>query len=198
GRHGLSSAEEAFVTMTHSWGPGAYHLPRLALVNVNVPDKNTTRQVDALLFTPTGLIVIEIKGFTRPQAGTLTVPANGPWRVDDEPAALHTHATGNPGEQVKAGVYAAKTALAGIDEGGGTFVTGLVVLTRLPGQQLTLGDTRQAGRGIRVTLATPTDVRRLLHQHRRRRTCWTATGVHTACHTLALDHLAPTTDELRA
>jgi hypothetical protein len=43
---GLSGAEDQVVRLLKSW-TGRYHLPGLALVNVNVPDKKSTRQVDA-------------------------------------------------------------------------------------------------------------------------------------------------------
>lgn len=195
GPHGLSGAEEKVVTILESWGPGLYHLPGLTLVNVNVPDKATTRQVDALLFTPSGLIVVEVKGFTRPQAGQLTVPPNGPWLVDGDTAAVHTLAGANPGEQCKAGVYAAKAAFAKIDGGGDAFVVGLVVLVTRD-RQLTLGDTSRAGTGIHVALGTNRNLRRLMHRQNERRTCWSADGVRAACDALALAPLAPAHSEL--
>lgn len=195
GAHGLSGAEDKLVDMLQSWGPGRFHLPGLALVNVNVPDKTATRQVDALVFTPSGLIVVEVKGFTRPQAGALTVPPNGPWLVDGEPAAIHTLAGVNPGEQVKAGVYAAKRAFSAIDGGGDAFVTGLVVLVSR-GRGLRLGDTSRAGVGIRVALATNKEVRRVMHRHLERRPCWSADGVLDACRVLSLSAMAPTRAEL--
>jgi hypothetical protein len=43
------------------------------------------------------------------QSGQLSIPPNGPWPVEGEPAAIHAPAgLPNPGEQVKAGIYAAK------------------------------------------------------------------------------------------
>lgn len=197
GAHGLSGAEEQLVSRLESWGPGQFHLPGLALVNVNVPDKTGVRQVDALLFTPEGLVVVEVKGFTRPQPGTLTVPVNGPWLVDGQPAAVHTLAGSNPGEQVKGGVYAAKAAFAGMAGGGGTFVTGLVALMPLT-RELTIGDTTQAGTGIRVVVGSNRKLRRFMHHHRKRRACWTADGVLAACRALSLAELAPGRDELVA
>jgi hypothetical protein len=194
---GLSGAEDQVVRLLRSW-TGTYHLPGLAMVNVNVPDKRGPRQVDALVFTPHGLIVVEVKGFTRPQPGTLAVPVNGPWTVDGEPAALHTLAGLNPGEQVKGGVYAAKNAFTAIDGGGDTFVSGWVVLVH-PGGGLSIGDTRNAGRGIRVVLGTQTELRKAIHQHRRRRRkVWSADGVLDACRALSLSHLAPARSELLA
>ncbi|MFE5565956.1 nuclease-related domain-containing protein [Amycolatopsis japonica] len=194
--HGLSGAEERVVTLLSSW-TGEYHLPGLALVNVNVPEKTAVRQVDGLIFTPSGLIVLEVKGFVRSQPGTLTVPPNGAWTVDGEPAAVHTLTGLTPGDQVKAGVYAAKAALTGIDGAKNSFVTGLVVLVP-QGRGLQLGDTGRAGLGIHVTLATQKDLRRVIRRVTNRGSAWTADTILAACRVLALDHLAPERAELIA
>jgi hypothetical protein len=194
---GLSSAEAEVVRILRSW-TGKWHLPGVALVNVNLPDRKTTRQVDALVFTPHGLLVVEVKGFTRPQPGRLMVPPNGPWTVDDAPAAIYHLTALNPGEQVKAGVYAAKNAFAAIDGGGAAFVTGLVVLVPI-GKGLVLGETGNAGVGIRVVLGTQRDLRKAVHRPGRgRRAVWSAGGVLDACEALALTRLAPGRDELLA
>uniref|UniRef100_UPI003F4907D4 NERD domain-containing protein n=1 Tax=Amycolatopsis sp. CA-293810 TaxID=3239926 RepID=UPI003F4907D4 len=194
--HGLSGAEERVVGLLSSW-TGKYHLPGLALVNVNVPEKTAVRQVDGLIFTPAGLMVLEVKGFVRPQPGVLTVPPNGPWTVDGEPAAVHTLTGLTPGDQVKAGVYAAKAALADVNGAKDSFVTGLVVLVPQD-RELTLGDTGRAGLGIHVTLATQKDLRGTMHRFNNRTSTWTADTVLAACRVLALDHLAPERAELLA
>jgi len=194
---GLSGAEAEVVRMLRTW-TGKWHLPGVALVNVNLPDRKTTRQVDALVFTPHGLLVVEVKGFTRAQPGKLVVPPNGPWTVDEAPAAIYHLTALNPGEQVKAGVYAAKKAFAEIDGGGAAFVTGLVVLVPI-GKGLVLGDTGNAGVGIRVVLGTQRELRKAVHRHGRgRRPVWSASGVLDACEALALTHLAPGLEELLA
>jgi len=72
--------------------------------------------------------VVEVKGFARPQAGTFTVPPNGPWTIDGEPAAVHTLTGLIPGNQVEAGVYATKAGLTRVGGEKDSFVTGLVVL----------------------------------------------------------------------
>jgi hypothetical protein len=195
--HGLSGAEAKVHDLLAGWALGTEHaIGGFALLNVNLPHQGTTRQVDGLLFLPAGLAVLEVKGFTKPQSGPLTLPPNGPWRVGDEPAAIHALAgLPNPGEQVKAGVYAAKETFAGIPGGGDAFVRGLVVLvatgtiTLPPGHNL-------AGKGIDVALATPTSLRRVLHRYRVQPPAWTADGVLAACEALALTELAPTRAEL--
>lgn len=195
---GLSRAEARVVRLWRGW-TGEYALPGLALVNVNVPSKAGVRQVDALLFTPHGLLVCEIKGFTRSQPGVLTVPLNGPWLVDGEPAALHTLATANPHEQLRGGLFDTKNALeaAGLNVG---FVRGAVVLVVIPKTELKLGDTRNVGPGIDVVLAQRKMLRRLVHQMRDRtgRPGWSADTVLDACRALDLHTLAPTREELLA
>lgn len=191
---GLSSAEAHVVRLARSW-TGQYALPGLLMVNVNVPaERGATRQVDGVLWSPHGLVVLEIKGFTRPQPGTLTIPLNGPWTVDGQPAALHTLATSTPGEQARSAVYAVKNALesASVDAG---FVSGLIVVLAQDGQ-LTIGDTRNLGKGLDVVLGTNSAVRKVLHDLGRRTKIWTADDVLAACRTLDLDQLAPQRGQL--
>jgi hypothetical protein len=197
--HGLSGAEAKVHDLLAGWAHGTPHaIDGLALLNVNIPDKSTTRQVDGLLFLPTGLAVLEVKGFTTPQAGLLTIPPNGPWLVEGEPAAIHAPAgLPNPGEQVKAGVYAAKRVFAGIPGGGDGFIRGLVVLAATGAIELPPGKDL-AGNGIDVALAQPTSLRKVLHRYRARPPVWTADGVLAACDALALTELAPSRTELLA
>ncbi len=193
---GLSGAEARVVWLWRRW-IGEHALPGLALVNVNVPRKGGVRQVDALLFTPHGLLVCEIKGFTRPQPGVLTVPLNGPWLVNGEPAALHTLATANPHEQLRGGLFDTKNALqaAGMER----FVSGAVILVPQDAV-LELGDTSNVGPGIDVVVAKQKMLRRLVHQmrDRARQPCWSADTVLAACRALDLHTLTPARDELLA
>ncbi len=191
----LSGVADDLARLLRSWGPGPDHLPGLALVGIRLPSRRGPRRVDALVFTPSGLVVLGIGGFTRPQPGTLTVPAAGPWLVDGVPAAVGDTGGFDPGKQVEIGVDAAKNALTAV--GGGASVTGLVVLVpRGPG--LVLGDTRNAGHGIHVVLADRRGLRRIIRQHNRRSTVWSVDGVLDACYALSLAHLAPPRADLRA
>lgn len=195
--HGLSGAEAKVHDLLVGWAHGTPHaIGGLALLNVNIPDKGTTRQVDGLLFLPTGLAVLEVKGFTTTQAGLLTIPPNGPWLVEGEPAAIHALAgLPNPGEQVKVRVYAAKRVFADIPGGGDSFIRGLVVLAATGAIELPPGKDL-AGYGIDVALAQPTSLRKVLHRYRAQALAWTADGVLAACAALALSELAPSRAEL--
>lgn len=186
---GLSSAEAHVVRLARSW-TGQYALPGLLMVNVNVPaERGATRQVDGVLWSPHGLVVIEVKGFTRPQPGTLTIPLNGPWTVDGQPAALHTLADTNPAEQARSALYAVKNALthASVDPG---FVSGLIVVIPQDGR-LTIGNTRNLGTGMSVALGTNSAIRKVLHELGRRPAVWAADDVLDACRTLDLERFAP-------
>src|SRR6266540_1254543 len=68
--HSPSGADAKVHDLSAGWAYGAPHMiGSLALLNVNIPDKTRTRQVDGLLFLPAGLAVLEVKGFTAPQSG---------------------------------------------------------------------------------------------------------------------------------
>lgn len=191
-----SSAERTVIDLIRSW-TGQHHLPGLCVMHVHVPSGNRTREVDGLLWTPHGLSVLEVKGFTSAQDGTLHIPANGPWQVGDQPAALHTLAETTPAEQCQAGVYAVRNALsaAGVEPG---FVTGLVALVSQRDQRLVIEDAPRLPTGISVTLANHTDLRRWMHQQRNRnsRPSWSAEDVLAACAVLDISSLAPERSEL--
>lgn len=195
---GLSGAETQVVKQWRSW-TGQYQLTGLALVNVNVPDdRGRARQVDAVLFFPHGLAVVEIKGFTEPQSGTLRVPLNGPLTVDGEPAALHTLSTRSPLEQLRGALFGTKNALqaAEIDPG---FVAGWLVLVPQPKTTITIDDANTS-LGIEVVLGRNKSLRHMVHQLRRRTSSpmWSADRVLQACDALELGALAPTREELLA
>ena len=203
-------AAEHLVRLLRSWGPGPDHLTGLALAAISVPSRLGPRFVDALVFTPCGVIVI----------------------VAHEPGVGQRP---GPGERAGAGVAAAKGALAGHD--GGRYVTGLVAVVP-PGVasvgselgsgrgEVSLGPQGSeaessshrseppqdspgsepgpyrhqpdAGPGVAVVLADPRGLRRIIGQHNRWRTVWSADDVLDACYALSLAHLAPSRAALLA
>ncbi|MEV6824596.1 hypothetical protein [Amycolatopsis sp. NPDC051102] len=238
----LPPAAEHLVRLLRSWGPGPDHLPGLALAGVSLPGRLGARFVDALVFTPCGVVVI---------AAHAPGPAEWP----------------GPGDRAGAGVAAAKGALAGHE--GGRYVTGLVAVvpqatepwrdeveqeTRLsepgPPERVLVGEppgpvplprspepqpgsldsapgaatwpgqadphdgrrpsaADQPGSlaaaapstlrwrepepvpGVAVVLADPRGLRRIISQHNRWRTVWSADDILDACYALSLAHLAP-------
>ncbi|NBH09383.1 hypothetical protein GTY80_39860 [Amycolatopsis sp. SID8362] len=89
------------------------------------------------------------------------------------------------GERAGAAVAAAKGALSGHE--GGRYVTGLVAV--VPGAP----DWTEPATvpGVAVVLADPRSLRRIIVQHNRWRTVWSADDVLDACYALSLAHLAP-------
>jgi hypothetical protein len=184
----LPAAGDHLVRLLRSWGPGPDHLTGLALAGISLPSRLGRLIVDALVFTRNGVVVIAAH-----EAGL------APWP--------------GPGERAGAGVAAARGALSGHD--GGRYVTGLVAVT--PGdahwQEPADPDPRWSTRSsfesgpagepdahwhepaavpeVAVVLADPRGLRRIIGQHNRWRTVWSADDVLDACYALSLAHLAP-------
>ncbi|WP_280470621.1 nuclease-related domain-containing protein [Nocardia farcinica] len=86
----------------------AADLPGIAVFNVYAKrrSKSRARQIDAIIWTPTACVVLEIKGFTQPQSGGLTASANGAWTIDGQPVAIHCLAgEANPFHQARERIY---------------------------------------------------------------------------------------------
>ncbi|MFC6087768.1 nuclease-related domain-containing protein [Saccharothrix lopnurensis] len=194
---GLSGAERRLVEWLGSW-VDRYALPGVAMVNCNVPGPNgAARQVDAVIWSPHGCVVVEVKGFTRRQDGVLRVPLNGEWTVDGQPAALHTSGEANPVEQLRTNLYAVKNGLetAGVDPG---FVSGLVVVLPARGARLDLAGA-VLPTGIEVVLADgQKTLRRYFHQLAKHRAFWAADDVAAAFTALDLGGFLPERAELLA
>jgi hypothetical protein len=214
---GLPASAAHLVRLLGSWGPGRWHLPGLALTGVSVPSRGGPRFVDALVFTPFGLVVMVARD---PVAGRGVAAAD---------SAL-----------AGAGVAAAKAALSALR--GGRYVTGLVVVVppapggggaelpaaaaepvvgeivapgsgpRLalvvppvaPGTAVVRAGTppllpfREPEAGVATVLADPRGLRRIVGQHNRWRTVWPVDDVLEACYALSLAHLAPARSALLA
>jgi hypothetical protein len=165
----LPLATGQLVRLLRSWGPGPDHLPGLALIGITVPSRSGPRFLDALVFTPSGVVVIAAQ-----EPGGALEPGSG--------------------ERAGAGVVAARGALAAL--GGGRYVTGLVAIVPLsagsaaaPGEPLSRYD---SAADVATVLADPRGLRRIIAQHNRWRTVWSADDVLEACYALSLAHLAPT------
>jgi hypothetical protein len=210
-----ASAATHLVRLLGSWGPGPRHLPGLALTGVSVPCRAGPTFVDALVFTPWGVVVMVARDAG---AGPGFAAADSEWAA--------------------AGVAATKAALGAL--GGGRYVTGLVVVVPpepvraanggvelpaaavelLPGALLPapaagpagadgarttlvappareapvatpLLPVRRSEAGVATVLADPRGLRRIVAQHNRWRTVWPADDVLEACYALSLAHLAP-------
>ncbi|WP_069160719.1 NERD domain-containing protein [Nocardia altamirensis] len=97
----LSDAEQEFVECLRSYPSTA-----LAMVDLQVGG----RQIDAVIWTPRGLTVLEVRGFRRRQSGILNISGAGPWRISDADADLDEQA-GSPSDRLEHGIFAVKSAL---------------------------------------------------------------------------------------
>ncbi len=156
-------------------------------------------EVDALVCTPQGATVVEVKGFTERQAGILATPPNGPWTIDGEPAALY-HATRvpNPFVQVRRQVFAVKNML----QQAGIFgwVNAVIALVPQPGSDITLEETRIADgyRAVLVDRDDSTPLHDYFHAETGRTVRLSVHDVARVFTALNLRHLLPTPAALAA
>ncbi len=117
----LSGAEQEFVDCLRANPSTAF-----AAVDAQVGD-NGTRQIDAVVITPRGITVVEVRGFRRRQSGILGVSDDESWTISDNPADFDDESAANPVERLEQAVYAVKSKLerALIDPG---HVCGVVAL----------------------------------------------------------------------
>ncbi|MFD3592675.1 NERD domain-containing protein [Nocardia sp. NPDC058640] len=95
----------------------------LALVDCQVGD----RRLGAVIVTPRGITVLEVRGFRRRQSGLLTVATDGSWKISDSPLDLEDESTNALTDQVEHGVHAVRVALEqALQEG--KHVCGAVIL----------------------------------------------------------------------
>ncbi|MDO3646716.1 NERD domain-containing protein [Nocardia mangyaensis] len=144
----LEGAEQIVGTAIRDWASDA---GGVAVFRCHVPEsRGGSVEVDALVCTPQGATVVEVKGFTARQDGTLATPPNGPWTIDDEPAALyHAARVPNPFVQVRRQVFAAKNLLQ--QSGIFGWVNAVIALVPQPGSDITIEETRIAD-GYRAVL----------------------------------------------
>ncbi|MFI2233348.1 nuclease-related domain-containing protein [Nocardia testacea] len=95
----LSAAEKEFVECLRQ-------LPTtgLAIVDLRIGTQRGTRQIGAVIWTPQGVLVIEVVGFRSRQSGVLTVSQDRPWRVGETTADLALEFGVNPIRQLESAV----------------------------------------------------------------------------------------------
>lgn len=76
---GLSRAKRR-VAQWIAWNP---EQPGIALLDVHIPDRNRTRRLDGLIWTPQRCVSLTVKDFRSRQNGTLILPPAGPWRMSN-------------------------------------------------------------------------------------------------------------------
>ncbi|MCR6482512.1 hypothetical protein M8542_06765 [Amycolatopsis sp. OK19-0408] len=205
----LPPAAAHLVRLLRSWGPGPDHLTGLALAGITVPSRHGPRFVDALVFTRFGVVVIaahELGAGVRPgeRAGAGVAAAKGALAGHDGGryvtglVALIAPARepGEPGvDGGGAGSGDGEVSGPGAESGGPVSGSGEVPGLRSEGgEPLAIPQPRSSGsetEAIPVVLADPRGLRRIIGQHNRWRTVWSADDVLDACYALSLAHLAP-------
>ncbi|MFI6045909.1 nuclease-related domain-containing protein [Nocardia sp. NPDC051321] len=183
----LSGAEQEFVECLRSYPSAA-----LAMIDLQVGD----RQIDAVIWTPRGLTVLEVKGFRRRQSGILSLAADSPWKISDADADLD-EPSGNPSDRLEHGISAVKTTLerALLDPG---HVCGAVVLVPFRGAVVRPSRTNlRPGLDVVVgNVADATELRIYLESFSAGPRKWTADRVIGDCTALGLAELAPSRADL--
>ncbi|MGV9823392.1 nuclease-related domain-containing protein [Nocardia xishanensis] len=182
----LSPAEQRFAEWVQ-WSPAQ---PGVVLLNVDVPHRGRTRQIDALIWTRQRCIVVEVKGFRTRQDGTLIVPPNGPWLIDDGRVA-DIYGNGydhNPIKQVRTNTLAMKNWATRVTHTS-CFVYGLVLVMLLPGQDIPALDTQAHPEKTDIIVEDFDVFRYYLHRLENHKVVWTADRVDALITRLGLSHL---------
>ncbi|MGQ4597000.1 NERD domain-containing protein [Nocardia sp. R6R-6] len=184
----LSGAEREFVACLRSY-------PTTGLAVINLEADN--RRVDAVVWTPRGLTVLEVHGFRRRQSGILTTPAEGPWTISDTPVELDDPDSGSPADRVEHGIYAVKHMLQRALRDPG-HISGAVVLVPFRGAVVRPARTTLRP-GLDVVVGNVTDATELriyLEGFSAGPRNWTVDRVIGACDAFGLAHFAPSRAEL--
>ncbi|MFC8526606.1 NERD domain-containing protein [Nocardia sp. NPDC057227] len=190
----LSGAEREFAECL-----GALPSTGLALLDVPIGESGGARRVGAVLFTPTGLTVLEVFGFRRRQSGILTAVPGKPWLISDSPLDLEQQGSGDLADRVEQSAYAVRAALErGLRDPG--HVCGAAVL--VPFRGVVVRPARTTLRpGLDVVVgnaADTTELRIYLENFAKGPRTWTADGVLGACRELGAGEAVPPRAELLA
>lgn len=182
----LSPAEERFAEWVE-WSPAQ---PGVVVINVNVPHRGRSRQLDALIFTRQRCVAVEIKGFRSLQHGTLVIAPNGPWLMDDGQVA-DIYGNGynhDPISQVRTNSLAMKNWATSVTRRP-CFVWGLVVVMLLPGQHVPSLEVDSHPEKTDIIVEDFDVFRYYLHRLDNQRVQWDADRVHTLLARLGVSHL---------
>lgn len=215
---GLPVAAEHLVGLLRSWGPD--QLRGLGLAGISVPSSRGPWFIDVLVFTRSGVVVISAH-----EPGPVTGAEPGP-RVGAAVAAVKGALAALGGSRYVTGLVVVVPPERRTDSPWAAVDPGAVAEPRVPelvapGQgpgtgpepfpavppQAGLPAVRHAWpllplhepeEGVATVLADPRGLRRIIAQHNRWRTVWTADDVLEACYALSLAHLAPPRSALLA
>ncbi len=104
-------AERVLIDWLRTWkGPEAPH--GVAAVNCSLFFEDRLHQFDAIVWTPTGCVVIEAEALVDRASGELEVPLNGPWRVGSQVVSLEGGDRRTPLDTSREHTYALQSWLA--------------------------------------------------------------------------------------
>jgi hypothetical protein len=197
----LSSAEAELRRVLESWQAGSTQVGGIAVLSCNVRGSRefVSHELDALVWTPHGCTVIEVKGFRSVQHGVVHPRLNGDWRVGEAVADLYKLGSStNPVAQAKPYMYAVKNRFraAGLPD----WVQILVVLVPQPRAHLTITSSK-LDHGIHLVEAssrTDLSLRRFFTPGPGSRRLWSGEDIEHAFYALELDDYLPERSQLTA
>ncbi|WP_175583067.1 nuclease-related domain-containing protein [Nocardia cyriacigeorgica] len=172
----------------------------LAMIDLRVGAERGKRQVDAVVWTPRGVTVLEARGFRRRQSGILEVGTGGPWTISSQPVDLDQPDGGSVSDQLENAVHEVKSALERSLQDPG-HLCGAVVLVPFRGAVVRPARTTLRP-GLDVVVANTSDTtefRIYLENFAAAPRTWTADRVLAAASALTRSSgadLCPTRDEL--
>lgn len=106
-----SGAERALVDWLQSrQDSGAPH--GITTVNCSLSHDDVLHQFDAVVWTPTSCVVIEVITLPSQQGGTLQIPLNGPWTISGKPVFLEDDEGRTPLDRSRDHTFALQSRLA--------------------------------------------------------------------------------------
>ncbi|MEV0031079.1 NERD domain-containing protein [Nocardia sp. NPDC050793] len=188
-RTAIPRSEQRVLEWMRTW-TGQYVIVGLAISGCYIPErdrKGRAQEADLVVITPRAVVVLEVKGMAPDaSAGTLTVQANGRWRLsgfEGDPIHVREQDT-SPFDQVTNNVFNLKALVS--PRHPDAFVDGLVVVVPPWESTVTLNvESRRHGCGV-VLGSTPGELRAWFHRTAGRRFVWTAEDVHALLEELNL------------
>ncbi|WP_454198875.1 nuclease-related domain-containing protein [Nocardia sp. Marseille-Q1738] len=131
-----TNAERALIDWLRTWkDPESPH--GVATITCSLFHKDRLHPFDAVIWTPTSCVIIEVDALVARQDGVLEVPLNGPWTINGEPAAMESRDRRTPLEKSREHTFALQEWLAARGLGQ-RVVHGVALVVPLPGAQLRL------------------------------------------------------------
>ncbi|RMI32202.1 nuclease-related domain-containing protein [Nocardia stercoris] len=131
-----TQAERVLIDWLRTWkGPGDPH--GVTTVNTSLFFEDRLHRFDAVVWTPTGCVIIDAVTLTEAVDGEIEVPYDGPWRVGNRLVTLEGGSSRGPLEASRDHTYALQSWLAAHGLGQ-RVVQGVVLVVPQPGTSVRL------------------------------------------------------------